>query len=70
MEFVKKCLATINEVKDQFVVNNSNSERSLKGRWNVIDTLSTYQQCLKEIGKGNYFTQITLGSYIKKRQKF
>lgn len=66
MAFVKRSLATITKIMDQFVKNDLNFDRSSKARQGVIDTLSTCQQLLTERKKK---TQTTLDAFLTKRQK-
>ena len=51
-DFLKKSLATITEIMDQFIQNDSNFDRSSKARRGVIDAMSCYRQLLAEKGKG------------------
>ena len=44
MAFVKRSLSTITEIMDQFIENDSNFDRSSKGRRDVRDALSVYEE--------------------------
>ena len=47
-DFLKKSLASITEIMDQFIQNDSNFDRSSKARRGVIDAMSCYRQLLAE----------------------
>ena len=66
MAFVKRSLTTITEIKDRFVENYPNFDRSSKARLGVIDALSTYQQLLIGCKRKK---QTSLDTFLTKRQK-
>ncbi|XP_067121983.1 tigger transposable element-derived protein 1-like [Centruroides vittatus] len=65
-DFLKKSLASITEIMDQFIQNDFNFDRSSKARRSVMDAMSCYRQLLAE---RNRKRQTTLDDFFTKKQK-